>query len=181
MQCVQHLLLLTVTRTVYQMPHTFVLGCHYVLSGTSSYRQSWSSHITAPLLYPCYPLTMEIISNIHHACTLGSNHALFQLLRLIPSLLGMDDMVLGTRISPDMIHVENIESKNGDLWATFQILAFQKQMRVSNNVGLEFIAKGKILLSCWLVYIYLMPYCVLGHMWCLSFSINPMLDWSITL
>jgi len=57
---------------------------------------------------------MEIISNIHHACTLGSNHALFQLLRLIPSLLGMDDMVLGTRISPDMIHVENIESKNGD-------------------------------------------------------------------
>jgi len=23
---------------------------------------------------------------------------------------GMDDMVLGTRISPDMIHVENIES-----------------------------------------------------------------------
>jgi len=42
----------------------------------------------------------------------------------------MDDMVLGTRISPDMIHVENIESKNGDFVATFQILAFQKQMRM---------------------------------------------------
>jgi len=57
---------------------------------------------------------------------LGEQPCPLQLLRLIPSLLGMDDMVLGTRISPDMIHVENIESKNGDFVATFQIFGIPK-------------------------------------------------------
>jgi hypothetical protein len=90
-------------------------------------------------------------------------------------------MVLGTRISPDTVDVENIESENGDFVANFKILAFQKRMRVSHTIGLEFIAKGKILL-CWLAYIYLMtPYCVLGRMWCLSFSITHNSDWSVML
>jgi len=121
---------------------------------------------------------------MRYACTLRSDQALFQRLRLFHSfspLPGTDEMVLGTRISPDTVDVENIESENGDFVANFKILAFQKRMRVSHTIGLEFIAKGKILL-CWLAYIYLMtPYCVLGRMWCLSFSITHNSDWFVML
>jgi hypothetical protein len=53
------------------------------------------------LLHCSTPLTTETISDIRHACTLTSDQALFQHLRLFPSfspLPGTDEMVLGTRI-----------------------------------------------------------------------------------
>ena len=54
-------------------------------------------------------------------------------------------MILGTRISPDMINVEYVgENSKEDFVMNFKILAFQKRMRVGNKVELEFIARGKI-------------------------------------
>jgi hypothetical protein len=40
---------------------------------------------------------------------------------------------------------EVVESDTGDFLVKFKILEFQKRMRVSNQVQLEFIARGKII------------------------------------
>jgi hypothetical protein len=53
-------------------------------------------------------------------------------------------MILGTCISPDTIEVEIIAGGKGDFVANFKIFAFQKRLRVSNSIMLEFIARGKI-------------------------------------
>lgn len=55
-------------------------------------------------------------------------------------------MIFGTPISPDTIEVEEVaESETGDFLAKFEILEFQKRMRVSHQIQLEFIARGKII------------------------------------
>ena len=57
---------------------------------------------------------------------------------------GIDEMLLGASIPPDLIAVEHVEGDAGAFVANFEILAFQKRMRVSNRINLEFIARGKI-------------------------------------
>jgi hypothetical protein len=73
-------------------------------------------------------------------------------LRLSPSfspLSAADEMILGTCISPDTTEVVIIASDKGDFVANFKIFAFQKRLRVSSNIKLEFIARGKIPTSYW--------------------------------
>jgi hypothetical protein len=52
-------------------------------------------------------------------------------------------MLLGASILPDAIEVEEVEGDAGAFVAKFEILAFQKRMRVSNRISQEFIARGK--------------------------------------
>jgi hypothetical protein len=61
-------------------------------------------------------------------------------------------MILGASTPPDTIEVEDVKGDEGAFVANFEIPAFQKRMRVSNNIELEFIARGR--------------------MWCLAFSIE---------
>ena len=101
------------------------------------------------LLSHSSPLISSTIAEICHACLLTSDHALFQRFKLCPSfspLSGTDEMILGTSISPDTIEVEEVvERDKGDFLVKFKILEFQKRMKVSNQVQLEFIARGKII------------------------------------
>jgi hypothetical protein len=112
-------------------------------------QQSSPDDLVTTLLSYSAPLTLSTIAEMRHACLLTSDHALFQRFKLSPSfspLSGTDEMILGTSISPDTIEVEEVvESGTGDFLAKFKILDFQKRMRVSNQIKLEFIARGKII------------------------------------
>jgi hypothetical protein len=104
------------------------------------------------LLSRSTPLISSTISAMRHACLLASDHALFERFKRCPSfwpLWGTDEMILGTSISPDTIDVEYVGGEDGkeDFVANFRILEFQKRMRVSDGVELEFIVKGNIILA----------------------------------
>lgn len=103
--------------------------------------------LVTALLSRSTPLTQSTISEIRLACLLTSDQALFQRLRLSPAfspLSGTDEIILGASIPPDTIDVVDVEGDEGAFVANFEILAFQKRMRVSKNIELEFIARGKI-------------------------------------
>jgi len=103
--------------------------------------------LVSALLARSAPLTPPTISDIRLACLLTSDQALFQRLQLSPvfsPVSGTDEMLLGATIPPDTIEVEDAEGDAGAFVANFEILAFQKRMRVSNKIHLEFIARGKI-------------------------------------
>ena len=103
--------------------------------------------LVTALLSRSAPLQPSTISDIRLACLLTSDQALFQRLRLSPvfsPMSGTDEMLLGASIPPDVIAVEHVEGDAGAFVANFEILAFQKRMRVSNRINLEFIARGKI-------------------------------------
>lgn len=108
-----------------------------------------SDDLVITLLSHSAPLMPSTIAEMRYACLLTSNHALFQHFRRCPSfspLSGTDEMIFGTPISPDTIEVEEVaESETGDFLAKFEILEFQKRMRVSHQIQLEFIARGKII------------------------------------
>jgi hypothetical protein len=138
--------------------------------------------ITA-LLTRTAPLTPSTISDIRLACLLTSDQALFQRLRLSPAfspVSGTDEMLLGESIQPDAIGVEDAEGDEGAFVANFEIPTFQKRMRVSNRIDLEFIARGR-------VYFYkdLIRNFTSGHsgwsgrMWCMSFCITPESQWAV--
>jgi hypothetical protein len=102
--------------------------------------------LVTALLTRSAPLKPSTISDIRLACLLTSDQALFQRLRLSPAfspLSGTDEMLLGASILPDTITVEDAEGDAGAFVANFEILAFQKRMRISNRIALEFIARGK--------------------------------------
>jgi len=102
--------------------------------------------LVTALLSRSAPLKPSTIADIRLACLLTSDQALFQRLRLSPvfsPVSGTDEMLLGESILPDTIEVEEVEGDEGAFVANFEILAFQKRMRVSNKISLEFIARGK--------------------------------------
>jgi len=102
--------------------------------------------LVTALLSRSAPLKPSTIADIRLACLLTSDQALFQRLRLSPvfsPLSGKDEMLLGVSILPDTIEVEEVEGDAGAFMANFEILAFQKRMRVSKRISLEFIARGE--------------------------------------
>ena len=91
------------------------------------------------------PLSEAAISEIRLACLQASDEVLFQRLRHTPAfspLSGKDEILLGANIPPDDIAVEEVAGNQGEFVATFRIPQFQKRMRVSKQVCLEFIARG---------------------------------------
>lgn len=98
------------------------------------------------LLYFSSPLTPSSISEIRHACLARGDQALFQRLRLSPEfapLSGTDEMLLGGSMPPDNITVETSSSDDVSFVAHCEIAHFQKRMRVSKEVVLEFIARSE--------------------------------------
>jgi hypothetical protein len=92
------------------------------------------------------PLTPETVSEIRLACLLTSDQPLFQRLRLSPEfskLSGTDEILLGATIPPDGIVVEDVPGDEGAFAVNFEIVHFQKRMRISKEIVLEFIARGE--------------------------------------
>ncbi len=94
------------------------------------------------------PLSNETISEICLACLTNSDQKLFQRLRRtapFAGLSGTDEVLLGGNTPPDDVLVEEVASDHGDFVVHFCIVLFQKRMRISNRVGIEFIARGQYL------------------------------------
>ena len=91
------------------------------------------------------PLNAQTIADVRHACLLTSDQLLFQRLRMSPAfspLSGTDEMLLGVKIPPDDITVENAAGDEGAFVVDFSIGHFQKRMYVSQKIELDFIARG---------------------------------------
>lgn len=95
------------------------------------------------------PLSESAISEVRLACLQSSDQILFQRLRHTPAfspLSGTDEILLGADIPPDGISIEELPGNQGEFAATLRIAAFQKRMRISKQVRLEFIARGTLYL-----------------------------------
>jgi hypothetical protein len=122
-----------------------------VVLGRHSQHSPDADDLTTTLLSHSTPLMSSTIAELRHACLLACDQALFQRFKLSSSfspLSGTDQMILGTSICPDSIEVKEVfESETGVFVVDFKMLEFQKRMRVSNRIELEFIARGKIVNS----------------------------------
>ncbi|KAJ3537597.1 hypothetical protein NM688_g6660 [Phlebia brevispora] len=98
------------------------------------------------LLSLAAPLSDSTLSEIRLACLQNSDQALFQRLRRLPAfapLSGPDEILLGASVPPDEIEVHDVSGDEGAFSAQAHILLFQKRMRVTKSVSIEFIARGK--------------------------------------
>ena len=98
------------------------------------------------ILLMASPLSDNTISEICLACLTNSDQKLFQRLRRtapFAGLSGTDEVLLGGNVPPDDVLVEEIASDHGDFVVHFCIVLFQKRIRISNRVSVEFIARGK--------------------------------------
>ncbi|KAG7091590.1 hypothetical protein E1B28_010611 [Marasmius oreades] len=93
------------------------------------------------------PLTPATVEEIKLACLITSDQALFQRLRTSAefiALSGTDEMVLGGKAAPDAVEVVEIPSDEGAFVVDIKLMKFQKRMRVSGEVGVDFIARGRM-------------------------------------
>jgi hypothetical protein len=93
------------------------------------------------------PLSAAAASDVRLACLQTSDEVLFQRLRRMPPfspLSGTDAMLLGEDMASDEVVVEELPGNQGEFMATFRIPHFQKRMRISKRVSLEFIARGTL-------------------------------------
>ena len=142
------------------------------------------------LISHAVPLTAATVDDVRLACLHTSDNALFQRLRSsseFAPLSGKEEIVAGGSKSMDVITVENPEHDDTAFVVRFRVPMFQKRMRVSEEVRLEFIAKGAFHPSvcrlrsggiCWIpsvvrlyVSVRLMVDRVTGQLWELTFLI----------
>ncbi|THU96105.1 hypothetical protein K435DRAFT_778699 [Dendrothele bispora CBS 962.96] len=93
------------------------------------------------------PLQPSTVSEVRLACLLTSDQELFKRLRMSPDfapLSGTDQMLLGVTMIPDDVVVENLDGDDGAFAADLRITQFQKRMRISKEIGVEFIARGRM-------------------------------------
>jgi hypothetical protein len=95
-----------------------------------------------------FPLTESTRQEARQACLLSSDDELFQRLRRSPgfaTISGSDDMLNLGEGAPDLVRVHNESgAKDGDFAVSFHIVDFQRRMRISKKIHLEFIARGRI-------------------------------------
>ncbi|KAF9257843.1 hypothetical protein L218DRAFT_965004 [Marasmius fiardii PR-910] len=99
------------------------------------------------LLSYAAPLTPATVEEIKLACLITSDQPLFQRLRTSAefiALSGTDEMVLGGATVPDEVQVVEITSDEGAFAVDIKLMKFQKRMRVSGEVGVDFIARGRM-------------------------------------
>ncbi|KAI0785746.1 hypothetical protein C8Q75DRAFT_722319 [Abortiporus biennis] len=103
--------------------------------------------LVSTLLALAEPLSDATISEIRLACLDTSDQTLFQRLRRSPAfapLSGPDQMLLGMAVAPDDVEVTDVDGDEGAFVAHFRITQFQKRMRVTKHIDLQFIARGRI-------------------------------------
>jgi len=87
------------------------------------------------------------MSEIRLACLHVGDQALFYSMWKTPEfgvLSGRDEMLLGATVPPDSIEVQELPDGTGAFIARFEIVRFEKRMKVSGEIGLEFIARGRM-------------------------------------
>lgn len=97
------------------------------------------------LLSLASPLTEDTISEVRLACLQNSDQRLFQHLRRMRTLAplsGADELLLGDRVPPDEVAVEDIPGDEGAFAVSFRFNMFQRRMRISKQISMEFIARG---------------------------------------
>ncbi|TRM62636.1 hypothetical protein BD626DRAFT_403717 [Schizophyllum amplum] len=99
------------------------------------------------LLALAAPLSADTITDLRRACVVFSDNTLFQRLRLAPefaSVSGTDQILLGDAMIPDSVVVADVTGGEGAFIAHIRIPKFQRRMRISSSVVLEYIALGRI-------------------------------------
>ncbi|KAF9647720.1 hypothetical protein BDM02DRAFT_3097695 [Thelephora ganbajun] len=102
--------------------------------------------ITSLMSYSA-PLTTETMTEVRLACLHVGDQALFQCLWRSPeygALTGADRMLLGVTSPPDTMDVEELPGQDGPFAVRLTIVQFEKRMKVSGEIGFEFIARGTI-------------------------------------
>ncbi|KAE9400209.1 hypothetical protein BT96DRAFT_881491 [Gymnopus androsaceus JB14] len=136
-----------------------------------------TSDLLTTLLSYTAPLSPDVLAEVRQACLIRDDQLLFQRFRLSPefaSLSGTDEMLLGESMIPDDVTVENLVGDEGAFAVNFRMPHFQKRMKVSNEVAVEFIARGRL---------WHLTLCVVtkrqrrtGHLppgsWCITLSIR---------
>ncbi|OBZ69537.1 hypothetical protein A0H81_10144 [Grifola frondosa] len=109
-------------------------------------REDTPDLVTA-LLTMAAPLADATLSELRLACLQTSDQALFQRLRLSPAfapLSGTEEIILGGSVPPDEVVVEEMPGDEGAFAVCVRFPLFQKRMRISKEVALEFIARGRL-------------------------------------
>ena len=103
--------------------------------------------LVSAMLSHAAPLTDATVDEIRLACLHTSDHALFQKLRRSPAfspLTGTEEILLGGSVPVDDVDVADVKGDEGAFVAVFRMPMFQKRMRISGSIRLEFIAKGAL-------------------------------------
>ncbi|KAI0701010.1 hypothetical protein C8T65DRAFT_579875 [Cerioporus squamosus] len=103
--------------------------------------------LVSAILSHAAPLTDATVEELRLACLHTCDHTLFQKLRRSPAfspLSAKDELILGGNIPLDEVEVEDVKADEGAFIVKMKIPAFQKRMRISECVRVEFIAKGRM-------------------------------------
>jgi len=103
--------------------------------------------LAVALLTFAVPLSDETISEIRLAILHNSDQAFFQRLRRWPSfspVSGAEEMLLDGSLPPDEVVIENAVGDESAFVARFRIPMFQKRLRLSKQLHMEFIARGRL-------------------------------------
>ncbi|KAM5537909.1 hypothetical protein V8D89_008385 [Ganoderma adspersum] len=103
--------------------------------------------LVSALLAQAAPLSDATVDEIRLACLHTSDHTFFQTLRRSPAfspLTGTEEILLGGSVPVDDVDVEDVKADEGAFVARFRMPLFQKRMRISGAIKLEFIAKGRL-------------------------------------
>ncbi|KAF7326653.1 hypothetical protein MVEN_02602400 [Mycena venus] len=102
--------------------------------------------IRALLAYSA-PLKESTIKDIHLACLHNCDQWLYQSLRLCPDFAALsrkDQLLLGVQVPPDAVVVGAPARHDAPFTVEFAFVQFQKRMRVSQDVHLEFISHARM-------------------------------------
>lgn len=101
--------------------------------------------VVMALLSHVASLSDTTVDEVRLACLHASDHRFFQRLRRLPAFAPLsvsDEIILGGTAPVDDVEVEEVPGDEAGFVVHLRIPMFQKRMRVSQGVALEFIAKG---------------------------------------
>lgn len=106
-----------------------------------------SADVVTSLFSPISSLSDATISEIRLACLHNSDQLLYQQLRrwsAFNPVSGMEEMLMGGSVPHDTIVVENAPDDERAFMVRFRVPMFQKRLRISKHIALEFIARGRL-------------------------------------
>lgn len=101
--------------------------------------------LVTTLLAHSTPLTAATVSEIRLACVQTGDQALYARLRrcgAFAPLTRTEEIVVGDAAPPDEVEIEDVDGDEGAFVARMWMPMFQKRMRISKAVRVEFIARG---------------------------------------
>ncbi|KAI0752819.1 hypothetical protein C8Q80DRAFT_1148406 [Daedaleopsis nitida] len=103
--------------------------------------------LLSAILSHAAPLKDATVDEVRLACLHASDHELFQRLKRLPAfspLSPTEELIMGSTVVGDDVEVQNIQEDEAAFVAIFRIPMFQRRMRISEAIRLEFIAKDRL-------------------------------------